>query len=160
MKSYPSIQRSTGMTFRGTQLDWSQVNLTDLMRKGGKPPVSFNCKRCNRHATKDFYYINKLIANGIEWQLCSSCSNSIASKLKWKQYTPEVKERIRVLSRKGVVDYCASLTPEERVERSRRAGKRNTNLSVIRQWETIKADPIKFAALKVKERTNYETYLG
>lgn len=111
--------------------------------------VEFSCSTCGTCTTLRWDYLKKRRARGLP-DTCAPCSNSIASKERWRTYTPAQRAHIQNQTREGVVAHHARLTPEERAERSRKAGAQNTSLSVQHQWETIKADPVKFAATRAQ----------
>jgi hypothetical protein len=61
--------------------------------------------------------------------------------------------------RKGVIRYCASLTAEQRQERSRKGGLANKGgTSVQRQWETVRADPEQYRKACARLQRTAQTF--
>lgn len=82
--------------------------------------------------------------------LCKICTRKEAGKIRWENLSELKKNHIALAVGKGSKKYCASLTLKERTERSRKAGKHNTDWAPIQQWKSIKSDPEKLKKLKAQ----------
>jgi DNA-directed RNA polymerase subunit RPC12/RpoP len=79
---------------------------------------------------------------------CKSCSRRAAGKTRWERLPAELKVAHVEKMRGGVHTYQEALTPEERSERGRAAGRHNTAFAVHRQWESIRNNPEVFQELR------------
>ncbi len=127
-------------------------------KQTSRKKISCVCPECAEIFTRSLDYIQSREARG-KAITCTQCSNSQASKAKWQGYSDETKEHIRTQSREGVVLFNSKLTTQEKFDRSQKAGAANKGgKSVIRQWETVKSDPVLWEAAKKRLQKTAQTF--
>ena len=112
----------------------------------GRKKVECICEICEKKFTRRRDYINNRLKDGKPCT-CTYCSNSLANKEKWKNYSPEHIEKMRKISSETMKRTRASESSDERSDRAKYARscvKADPSETVRKQWETIKSNPDKY----------------
>ncbi len=82
--------------------------------------------------------------------MCSICAKRLGGIRAWKSRSPEAQAAAVERARKTMTAFHDSKTPEERIAQGKAARScvAHSHEAVVKQWETVKADPEKFAKAK------------